>query len=114
MNSNQALRPEFFAELPSVVKEQQAKSKGISEEEQHIYAMSQSAGWNLVKQFAKDLIADLERVTEISMQQGLSFEEIGRNALVASLSKGVIMRVLTKVSDAEEAMEKPDGTIKAD
>ena len=100
---NSAIRPSFFNTLPTVVKEQEAKKKGISEEEQELYALSQMGGWKILKSYAEDLLGDLDSGTATAMAQGLPFEEIGRNAVVIDLAKGIIKRILDKVGDAQEA-----------
>jgi len=46
------------------------------------------------------------------MEVGQNFEEIGKNTIVANLAKGVIKRILNKVKDAREQVERSDGTIK--
>jgi hypothetical protein len=112
MSNDTALRPDFFNNLPTVVKQTQAKIKGVTEEEQHLYNLSNSAGWKILEEYARGLIKDLDNVTDMAMAQGLSLEEIGRNALVANLSKGVISRVLQRVEDAVEVCEMSDGSAK--
>lgn len=106
----QALRPEFFPTLPTFVKE--AEQPKSSDDERFLYALSQNPGWRVLKEYVDSLLGDLENVTNTSMNQGLTFEEIGKNAIVASLVKGMLTRVIQKVEDAVEQVEKPDGTIK--
>lgn len=110
--SDQAVRPDFFNNLPSVVATDQAKATGTTEEEQHLYALSAHQGWGILKDFSERLLADLDDVTNLSLTQGLALEEIGKNAVVANLAKGIIKRILQKVQDAKEACERPDGTSK--
>lgn len=109
---SKALRPEFFSNLPTIVKEKQASAKTLSDDERFLYSLSQTPGWRIVSEYAQGLLRDLETVTDSAMAQGLSFEEIGRNAIVASLAKGVIIKLLQRVDDAKEAAERPDGTAK--
>jgi len=110
--TKQALRPEFFNNLPTLIKEKQAQSEVLGDEEKFLYSLSQTAGWRVLKEYTEGLLKDLDEVTNASMAQGLSLEEIGKNAIVANLAKGIIKRILEKVEDAKEAAEKPDGTIK--
>lgn len=105
-----AIKPVFFQNLPTFVAEQQAKETGTGDEEQHLHALSTHTGWKIIDQYARDLLKDMDEVTDLSMAQGLPLEEIGRNALVANLAKGVIKRILQKVDDAVEAVERANGT----
>lgn len=105
MSDTQAIKPSFFQSLPTLVKQEQAKEKGLTEEEQALYALSVQDGWVILREYAQSLIDDLSNSTESSMAQGMSLEEIGRNAVVSSLAKGVIERILLKVDDAKEVYE---------
>lgn len=109
MENKGAIKPNFFQNLPTVVKEQRAKEKGITVDEQALYALSLHDGWLVLREYAQSLIGDLENATELAMNQGMPLEEIGRNAVVASLAKGVITRILQKVEDARETAEEQPG-----
>ena len=109
MKKKQALRPEFFTTLPTVVREQQAKEQGLTGEEQSLVALSHHAGWIILREYIDSLVKDLDNGTEQSIAQGFSLEEIGRNAVVINLAKGVIKRILDKVDDATQVAEKSNG-----
>jgi len=102
MDNKAALRPSFFDTLPTIVKEQEAKRKGLTDEEAVLFALSQHSGWKIVKEYAEDLMRDLDMGTRTALAQGLPFEEIGRNAVVIDLAKGIIRRILEKVEDARD------------
>lgn len=110
MKKGEAIKPSFFSTLPTLVKEAEAEKLGLTDEERHLYRLSQHAGWRVLRGFTEDLLGDLDRGTETAMAQGLPFEEIGRNAVVINLAKSIVKRILQKVDDAVEANEKPDGT----
>lgn len=103
---NEAIKPTFFNSLPTIVREQQAKQKGVSEEEQSLHALSQQRGWVILREYIDSLLKDMDNSTSAAMSKGLSFEEIGKNAVVIDLTKGLIKRVLDKVEDAREQVEK--------
>lgn len=109
---NKAIRPDFFQNLPTLVKEKQAKERGLTGQEQALYALSMHEGWVILHEYAENLISDLESVTDIAMSKGMTFDEIGRNAIVANLAKGVITRILQKVDDARDAVEQNNGSDK--
>lgn len=111
-NSSSALKPEFFNSLPSILADQQTGSAEVGEEERQLYVMSNTAGWKILREYSQGLLNDLDEVTNLALTQGLSLEEIGKNAVVANLAKGIIKRILDKVVDAREAIEHPDGTLK--
>lgn len=112
MKDAQALRPTFFNTLPTLIKEEEAKKAGVTVEERHLYSLVGHQGWEILEDYTQSLLKDLDNVTEAAMAQGLSLEEIGRNALVANLAKGIVKRILEKVQDAKEACEREDGTVK--
>jgi len=101
----QALRPEFFSNLKTIVEDQKAKAKGVSTEEQLLFSLSNHAGWRILNEYIDNIIRDLDKGTATAMAQGLPFEEIGRNAVVIDLAKGVIKNIQDKVNDAREAVE---------
>lgn len=104
-----ALKPNFFSTLPSL-QDKKAEVAGASDEERQLYALSQTAGWRVFKDLTDELLKDLDHGTETAMAQGLPFEEIGRNAVVINLAKGIILKQLQKVQDATDACENLNGT----
>lgn len=111
MKDTAALKPSIFSTLPSLM-EEKASIDGSSPEELALHQLSLSEGWRVFKSFTEELLKDLELGTETAMAQGLPFEEIGRNAVVINLAKGIINRQLQKVQDAVEAIEQTNGTKK--
>lgn len=107
-----AVRPDFFNNIPSAIQERAVKASGVSEEERHLHALSSHKGYEILKDFGDRLLEDLDKTTEMGMTQGLSLEEVGRNAVIANLAKGLIKRIFKKVEDAKEACERPDGTVR--
>lgn len=103
-----ALRPSFFNNLPTVVRQEEAKKKGVTEEEGELYALSQSDGWRQLREYTESLLKDLDTGTATAMAQGLPFEEIGRNAVVIDLAKGIIRNIINKVEDTREAVDGTD------
>jgi hypothetical protein len=112
MRNSKAVKPDFFNSLPTIIREREAKEIGASDEEKLLSSMSSSGGWRVLSDYIDNLIDDLDKGTETAMAQGLPFEEIGRNAVVINLAKGVILRIKQKVQDAKESVEDMDGTLK--
>jgi len=111
MKDYQAVRPDkYFSSLPSVIKDEEAKKKGTTEEERALMALSETMGWKMLGEYIDRLVSDLDNVNDQAISSGATFEEIGRNTLVVNLAKGVIKRIKDKVSDAKEICEKqPEG-----
>lgn len=103
--TDQALRPTFFSNLPTFVKEKELDKQELTDEEEHLSSLSNHTGWRILKEYSESLIDDLDQVTDLSLAQGLDLAEIGKNAVVANLAKGIIKRILMKVQDAKEAIE---------
>lgn len=100
----QALKPSFLT-MPSMNKEKDGEGK-LSDEEQALGALSETGGWVVLRNFIENLKSDLDNMNAASIASGASFEEIGKNTVVVNMSKEVIKRILSKVSDAKEAYEK--------
>jgi len=104
--TKQAIRPDFFAKLPSLAKDKEAEKKGASKEERQLYGLSSSAGWRVLKEFIDSLIEDLESLNSSAIASGATFEEIGKNALVIDMTKGILEKVVNKVEDARESIDE--------
>ena len=104
---NEALKPQFNVNIAS---DQKVKETGATDEERHLYHISQTAGWRILEEFIQEQIDGLDQINEKAMEVGQNFEEIGKNTIVANLAKGVIKRILNKVQDAKSQVERPDGT----
>lgn len=110
MTKGFALRPEaFVSSLPSISK---VKSEGISDEERHLYALSNHAGWKILSGYIDNLLDDLDKKNAEAMESGANFENIGQNTLIITTVKGIIRSIQNKISDAKESCENADGTTK--
>ena len=107
MAKKQAVRPDFFANFASLKRNIEASKKGVSSEEQALYAMSNTDGWRLFKNTVDSLLGEMDGMIDASIASGLSREQIGENTIVISLAKGVIRRLVNKVEDAKETCEQP-------
>lgn len=109
--SDQAIRPDFFGNLVKKIEKQEPEhtTTDLLEEERHYYNLAQQKGYQQLQDYADRLIATLDTATATAMAQGLDFEEIGRNAVVVDLAKGIITRIFERVEDAREACEQADG-----
>ena len=96
-----ATRPDFFVNLP--VKEEEADEKGVTDNEKFLYGMTQNAGWEVFTKKKDELLKDMESFQEVAISTGAKEEEIGKNAIIISMVKGVINRLWTVVDDAKEA-----------
>lgn len=100
-----ALRPDFYFKQMPTIRDADiaAEKKGASEEERAIFAMSQTKGWNIIKEYLVSLYNDLESVNKTAIANGAQLEEIGRNTVVISLTQDILDKVINKVADATEA-----------
>jgi hypothetical protein len=99
--STEAIRPSFTAPTVKTRKvDEIMKSKGISDEERHLYGLSQTAGWRVLKDYIAELKESLNSTNKEAIQSGASFEEIGRNTIVISLTQDILNKVVNIVEDA--------------
>jgi len=104
------LRPEnFIDKIPTL---QEETSEEFADEERHLYALSNHAGWKALKEHIQSVLRELDELNASAMETGANFEAIGQNAVIITTVKGVIKRILDKVEDAKEARENADGTAK--
>jgi len=109
MNNKQATRPDYFNDfrkLRSLKTDEEAKERGIDPEDNELAFMSETRGWQILKEYIQAEIKELSNITQKQMEDGKPFEEIGRNAVVSQLTKDLLNRILLKVSDAKEAIER--------
>jgi hypothetical protein len=104
-----ALRPNFLTESLTKVQVEQNESLA-SDEEKHLFALSKHAGWKILNDFITDELRILDEANSTAIASGMSFEQLGYNSVVLDQTKKIIERIRTKVKDAVEAVEKPDGT----
>ncbi len=112
MKDEAAIKPtSIFNNLASFQQESQESAETISDEEKAIATLANTAGWKALKGFIQSVNGDLDNINSAAIENGASFEELGRNVLVVNLTKNVIQRILDKVEDCKEASEKSDGTL---
>jgi hypothetical protein len=106
-----ALKPDFFmAKMPSLVKDKEAEAKGATDEERSLYALSQTQGWKILREYIDNIVNDLDLINSVAIEKGATFDVIGQNAVVINLAKSLIKRIPQKVDDAKESCTQPDGT----
>lgn len=104
----QAIRPDkFFANIPSLADPtEETTVNEITEEELILAGLAESSGWRILSEFIKRVTNDLDNVNTVAISQGAGFEEIGRNAVVIGLAKGVIEKIVNRVLDAKEMHDR--------
>jgi len=106
-----AIKPDFFSNFQSL-EEKEDEKIGITDEERHLYRLNNHKGWKILRLHIENLVKELDSLNDLAYEKGLPLEEIGRNAVIVSLTKGIIKKVLNKVDDAKDAIENEDGTVK--
>lgn len=104
-----AVKPDFFANFPSLKRAEEANKRGVTEEEQMFYGLAQMAGWEVFKEKSTKLMEEMEIMNENAVANGMSYEELGRNTVVVSLAKGIIRKLINMVEDSKEACERSGG-----
>jgi hypothetical protein len=102
MANDMALRPELF-NIPAFSQEKKSDIEEMTQDEKILAAGAEQAFWRTLKRYFDDVVKQLDQVNEEAMAQGLSLEEIGRNAVVISQVKGVLKRVVDVVQDAKDS-----------
>lgn len=101
-----AIRPQFYPSFTTPGEARQPVTpESLSENEKALATIAHTSGWKVLKDYALDLVEELEDANRQAIARGLDFTEIGKNAVVLSLSKDIIHKLITKVNDALEASE---------
>jgi hypothetical protein len=102
--TDQAMRPSF--NVPKQVKvktpDDIMKEKGITDDERFLYGLSQTAGWKVLKERIQELKDGLNHTNKEAISSGASFEEIGRNTIVISLTQDILSKIVNIVEDAKD------------
>lgn len=108
MRDSQAIKPDkIFFNLPSLVKQQAAEKKGATDEMIALAAMAETSGWKYFSDLVDEVVKDLDQINESAIASGASYEEIGKNTLIISLTKGIIKKVIDRVKDSKEELDRP-------
>lgn len=108
MTDKGALRPEVFS-LQGYIQDQKADQKGVSPEEQILATGASNPFWRTLKKHIDKELEALDAIQDTAIASGMPTEEIGRNAIVISQTKGVIKKIFNAVTDASEAVEEAHG-----
>jgi len=104
-NNAQALRP--VSNIPSFIsKERERDIEELTVAEKLLGSGAETPFWKALKKHIENQIQELEKINEVAIAQGLPLEEIGRNTIVISQTKGVITKIFNIVEDAHEATEE--------
>lgn len=108
-----ALKPDFFmSNMPSLMADKVAEKRGATEEERLLYTLSKSAGWRILSEYIDEIVEDLDKINEVAIDKGATFDVIGQNTVVINLAKAILKKIPLKVQDAKESCENADGTNK--
>lgn len=95
-----AIKPNYFFDFRDVGKVENKEPEVI--EEDFVAAMAHHNGWKVLKEYIENLMQELDGVNQKAMENGATFEEIGRNSIVIQLSKEMLLKVIQRVEDARE------------
>jgi len=106
-----AIKPDrFFSTIQEFVGKEEKGVQGITDEEKALATMARTSGWKVLKEYVREVVESLDTINEVAIENGSSFEEVGKNTVIISLAKGVIKKIIDKVEDAREATEEKKGT----
>ena len=106
---NQAIRPDSFVDYRKVIEQAKPKTeeKGLIEERQLAH-LANSDGWVVLRDYINELDENLNKLNKQMMERGASFEEIGKNAVIVQLAQELLQKIVQKVADANDAINRRD------
>lgn len=104
---SKAIKPDkVFPNLPIFLKEKEVKPESLADEEKILGQGGKTAFWGVLKDFIEEVVKELDEVNDLAISQGGSYEEIGKNTIVISTTKGIIKKIIDKVEDSKEALDQ--------
>jgi hypothetical protein len=102
---SQAIKSDSFSEIKKIIDSSAAPESAELIEEKQLAKLAQHDGWVVLKKYIGNLTQSLEDINKSMMERGATFEDIGKNAVVAQLASDLLNKVIQKVEDAQEAVE---------
>lgn len=104
MRDEKALRPGFS--IPDFIKQEKViETEDLTDEEKILSQGRQTAFWRTLREHFDNQVNELEKIQDNAIANGASREEIGENAVVISLTRGVLRNIVNKVEDAREVKD---------
>lgn len=101
-----AIRPDAFVDYRKVIEKAQPETEPELLEEKYLAALAHSDGWQVLNKYIQQLSSDLRNINKQMMERGASFDEIGKNAVVVELADELLTKIIQKVEDARESVER--------
>ena len=103
---NQAIKSDAFIDYRKIIDKTSPPKDELGASEKKLEALSATDGWQELKKYIDSLKDSLNNLNKALMERGADFEEIGRNAVVTQLAIDLLNKIVTKVEDAKEAVER--------
>lgn len=104
---NQAIRPDAFVDYRVVIEQSKKTTEDAGEiEQRQLASLANSDGWVVLHAYIKDLETELGNINKTMMERGASFEDIGKNAVIVQLAQELLTKIVQKVDDANDAINK--------
>ena len=109
MKDTGTLKPKFYDDIRSVWEREaasKAEKKGIDIEDEQYSALSNTAGWERLKDYIEVLKGDLDFKLKEAITSGMSESEIGKSAVMATLGKDLLDSLVNRVEDSALIVEQ--------
>ena len=95
-----------FTDCREVVKKAEPPKDGIEASEVALAHLAGTEGWTELEKYIGTLKTEIGNLNKTLMEKGAAFEEIGRNAVVSQLAIELLDKIVHRVDDAKEAVNK--------
>lgn len=102
----QAIKPSGFADFKEVIKHSEPPKDELEASEVALASLQNTEGWTELKRYIGTLKKEINNLTKVLMESGAEFEEIGRNTVVSQLAIDLLDKIVIRVEDAEDAVNK--------
>ncbi len=99
-----AIKPDSFSEIRKIIAKAEAPQDPELVKEKQLAVLADLEGWQVLKDYINSISESLANLNKSMMEAGASFEEIGKNTVVAQLAGDLLNKVIHKVEDAQDSV----------
>jgi hypothetical protein len=93
-----AIRPNYFKDFREISTLKNEKEK--DDQDIHLDSLSNQAGWKILSEYIDNLKLELDKLVQLRMEEGATYEEIGQKSIIVSICKEYLTKIQNKVNDA--------------
>ncbi len=102
----QAIKSDSFVDFRKVIEKTKPPKDELDIAEKRFAHLAGTEDWKELKKYIDSLKESMNGLNKTMMEKGAEWEDIGKNAVIVQLANDLLSKIVTKVEDAKEAVEK--------